>query len=248
MMRLVTPAAKTNGSSSARQPGQPQDGWRLSRAEVIAREIERQILDATFADGARLGTKSDLRRQFGVAVGTVNEAVRLLETRGLVAAKPGPGGGVFVTAPSSRVRLAHLVLGLREESHTAADCLTVRNALEEPVMLEAAPACTPEDIAELRAILAELAEVRHDPTAFLKANWALHRRIATVVPNAVLRVIYTTLLDTIESELTAVEPDEIFEPDENLQIHVDLVDALESGDRGQIHDTVARHSPLIRSL
>jgi DNA-binding FadR family transcriptional regulator len=244
----VTRAADTNGGGSPPTPRRPQGGWGLSRAEVIAREIEGQILEATLVDGARLGTKSDLRRQFGVAVGTVNEAVRLLETRGLVSAKPGPGGGVFVRAPSSRVRLNHLVLGLREESHTAADCLTVRNALEEPVMLEAAPACTAEDIADLRAILQELAQVADDPVAFLKVNWALHRRIAAIIPNAVLRAIYTTLLDTIEAELTAVEPDDIFEPHENLQIHVELVDALESGDRTRIHEAVERHVPLIRSL
>jgi DNA-binding FadR family transcriptional regulator len=225
-----------------------EEGWRLSRAEVIAREIEQRILDATFADGARLGTKSDLRRQYGVAVGTVNEAVRLLETRGLVSAKPGPGGGVFVKVPTSRVRLEHLVLGLREERHTATDCLTVRNALEELVFLEAAPACSTDDIRELRAIVDELAAKRQDPTGFLKANWALHRRVAEVVPNAVLRVIYTTLLDTIEGELENVETDEIFEADENVHVHAELVDALESQEPERIREAVRRHSPIIRSL
>jgi DNA-binding FadR family transcriptional regulator len=61
---------------------------RVSRAELVARELEREIVDDRQA-GERLGTKDDLRKRFGVAVATVNEAVRLLETRGLIEARPG---------------------------------------------------------------------------------------------------------------------------------------------------------------
>ncbi len=61
---------------------------RVSRAELVARELEREIVDDRQA-GERLGSKDDLRKRFGVAVATVNEAVRLLETRGLIEARPG---------------------------------------------------------------------------------------------------------------------------------------------------------------
>jgi DNA-binding FadR family transcriptional regulator len=62
---------------------------RLSRAEALAREVEEEISAGVVKTGDRLGTKDDLRRRFGVAVATVNEAVKLLETRGLVGARPG---------------------------------------------------------------------------------------------------------------------------------------------------------------
>ena len=77
---------------------------RVSRAELVARELEREIVDDRQA-GERLGTKDDLRKRFGVAVATVNEAVRLLETRGLIEAQPGPGGGVFVSGIVKRIGL-----------------------------------------------------------------------------------------------------------------------------------------------
>ena len=60
-------------------------GARVSRAALVARELEREIVDER-EPGERLGTKEELRKRFGVAVATVNEAIRLLETRGLVAA------------------------------------------------------------------------------------------------------------------------------------------------------------------
>ena len=71
---------------------------RVSRAEALAREIEEEVSAGVLNTGDRLGTKDDLRQRFNVAVATVNEAVRLLDNRGLVEARPGPGGGVFVTS------------------------------------------------------------------------------------------------------------------------------------------------------
>src|SRR4051794_41964096 len=76
---------------------------RVPRAEAVARDLEAQILGGGLAPGERLGTKEDLRRRFGVAVATVNEAVRLLEMRGLTEVRPGPGGGVFVATSGTRV-------------------------------------------------------------------------------------------------------------------------------------------------
>src|SRR5688572_18819015 len=94
---------------------------RISRAEELSRRLEEEI-----------------RNRFGYAVATVNEALRLLETRGLIEARPGPGGGMFVAAPSSRVRLNHLVLGFKVDDAPFEDCLEVRNALEPLVCREAA--------------------------------------------------------------------------------------------------------------
>src|SRR5215471_9606454 len=99
---------------------------RVSRAELVARELEREIVDER-EPGERLGTKDDLRRRFGVAVATVNEAVRLLEMRGLIEARPGPGGGVFVARPAARIAMSHIVLGFKTGSTSYEECLEVRD-------------------------------------------------------------------------------------------------------------------------
>src|SRR3954469_6790799 len=111
---------------------------RVPRAEAVARDLEAQILGGGPAPGERLGTKDDLRQRFGVAVATVNEAVRLLEMRGLIEARPGPGGGVFVATSSGRGALKR---NGRQATWGAArftDCLAVRNGIEDILCRDAA--------------------------------------------------------------------------------------------------------------
>src|ERR1019366_10124334 len=107
---------------------------RFSRAARLAEEFEARIRREERQPGERIATKHELRERFGVASATINEAVRLLETRGVIEARPGPGGGIFVarSAVRSAVRFAHVhtVLGFPSESTTYRDCLLVRDALE----------------------------------------------------------------------------------------------------------------------
>src|SRR6266508_6814315 len=125
------------------------DDSRVSRAEALARRLEARILDGGMRAGDRLGTKDELKERFGVAVATVNEAIRLLQARGLVQVRPGPRGGVFASEPSPFVRLGHQVLALKHESVRAADCLQVRDALDPAVVADAVRHCSAADAEQL---------------------------------------------------------------------------------------------------
>jgi len=222
------------------------DGLRITRAEALARQIERQIQTEALRDGTRLGTKGELKERFGVSVGTVNEAIRVLETRGVIASRPGPGGGLFVASPSPQVRLSHLILDFRDDVDTLADCLAVRNSLEPLIAEDARRFQTSGDIAALRAILLDMAAAGDDPRAFLHANWRLHRRMAEISPNAVLRSVYGTLMDYVESAVEQVTSDAVFRSSQNVRVHEALVDAIASGDRAKVARAVRRHEPATR--
>ena len=165
----------------------------------MARELEREIVDER-EPGERLGTKDDLRKRFRVAVATVNEAVRLLETRGMIEARPGPGGGVFVTQPAARVAFSHMVLGFKTGSTSYEECLEVRDALEPLIDSHAARYHRVSDIRELNRIVKGMEAAMDDPAAFFKCNWALHRRIAELCRNTPLRSMYLTLIDFLSEE------------------------------------------------
>jgi DNA-binding FadR family transcriptional regulator len=223
-------------SSGARPIESPR-----SRAEAVAGSLETAISTGAIKPGERLGTKDDLRRRYGVAVGTLNEAIRLLQIRGLVEARPGPGGGLFASAPSASARLSHVIHGSRVDGATAADSLVVRNALEPLVATEAALHAGPQDVADLRAIVERMAEALDDPRAYLRANWELHRRIAAISPNTVLASAYVTVLDFAEEQL---ELGEAMPSRHSLKVHQELVAAIAAGDPQRAVRVAKRHEPL----
>jgi DNA-binding FadR family transcriptional regulator len=218
---------------------------RISRAEGLARRVEEEIVHDKLNAGQRLGTKEDLRKRFGVAAATINEALRLLETRGMIEARPGPGGGVFVAAHSSRVRLNGVVLGFKVSDAPFSDALALRNALEPLVCTEAAKNCGPRDAKALRRLVARLQTMVDDPIGFLEVNWDLHRKLAEMGGNAPLEMLYLTLLDYVQEGIEDVAPQsEVFNGRENLEIHRELVEAIIAGEPKSLRRAVERHTPI----
>ena len=216
-------------------------GARVSRAELVARELEREIADER-EPGERLGTKEDLRKRFGVAVATVNEAVRLLEMRGMIVARPGPGGGVFVARPAARVAFSHLVLGFKSGSTTYEECLEVRDALEPLIDSHAARYHRVSDIRDMNRIVKGMEAVKDDPAAFFKCNWALHRCIAGLCRNSPLRSMYLALIDFLEYSIDQAEFAR-FDGEAMVAVHRNLVEAIDGGEGPELDAAIEAHAP-----
>jgi DNA-binding FadR family transcriptional regulator len=214
----------------------------VTRAEALARTLESEIVTASLPAGERLGTKDDLRQRFGVAVATINEAVRMMEMRGLVVARPGPGGGVFVTAASARANVSQLILGFNWGKATLADCLEVRNALEPLICRHAARDHRAPDIRALSKILDKMEASTDDPHKHFMVNWEFHRRLATVCKNAPLQSIYLIICDFLESGLGDLEYD-VIEP-ERVAAHRRLLAAIDVGEGAKLEAALREHAAL----
>lgn len=228
--------------------GQPLVESRVTRAEALARTLESEIVAAAFSPGERIGTKDDLRQRFGVAVATINEAVRLMEMRGLVVARPGPGGGLFVTDPATRAGVAQLILGPDWGKATLADCVEVRDALEPLICRHAAEHHSDADLRALGESLGRMQSSTADPRAYFEANWEFHRRLAAPCRNAPLRSVYLLMTDFLESGLGDYEFD-VIEP-HRVRVHEDLLAAITAGDLRALEQALAAHaaqSPLTES-
>jgi DNA-binding FadR family transcriptional regulator len=205
---------------------------RVSRAEAIARELEREIAGGTYVPGDRLGTKKDLRLRFGVAVASVNEAVRLLEIRGLITARPGPGGGVFVAAPSARSARSQLALGFDWGADSIQDAIEVLGALEPLVHRDAASRRTKADVTALTKLLRRMEASVEDREGYLALSMALRRRVAKITRNAPLHSLYLTVVDFLDASAAQLAAGE-FDADADLAAARALVAAVADGDAGR---------------
>lgn len=222
------------------------DALQLRRPHALAQAIEEDIAARHHAPGTRLGTKAELRERFGVASTTANEAIRVLENRGVVRSKPGPGGGVFVAERSQWLALSQLVLNFVHSASAVAEVLAVRDALETLIASEAAEHHRRGDLRELDALVDEMAGHAEDPSAYLRSNWAFHRRAARLCANAFARSLYEGLLDLAERDLANVTARGDFDGSANVAVHRELVEAIGSRDPERVAEAVRRHNAASR--
>lgn len=217
----------------------------MTRSEAVVKAIEEQIASNGLPPGERLGTKEELRSHYGVARATMNEAVRLLSSRGSVNVRPGSQGGIFVAERSATVRLGNKMLQLSRDAPSVADCLQVRNALEPEVIASAARHCTQADLRDLRALTARMSGAGLTPREYLDLNFRLHMRIAQIVPNVVLQDIYLGMVDFVRTRVQGVSERPDFDLSRGVHIHDELVEAMGSGDLGRTERAIQAHSGLV---
>jgi GntR family transcriptional repressor for pyruvate dehydrogenase complex len=236
------PQRPSPGQPPGSAVGLPGRGVR-TRAEQLAAALDARIRFEGLAAGDPVGTLESLRAESGFAYATVSEAVRLLRDRGVLEIRPGRGGGLFVADRGPVVRLRHTLLSVQEEPGTVADAIELRDHLELLIDVGAARHRTQRDVTDLRRLLRRM-YAAPDWDTFLRANWALHERIAAISPNAMARAVYTSTLGHLNAASSRLDDDAAaaaYRTDRH-QVHVDLVDAIADGDESAVRAVVARHN------
>lgn len=219
-----------------------------SRAQRAADEIRR--VARAGAPGDRLGTKQQVRERIGVAAGTMNEAVRLLEIEGWIELRRGPGGGIFVGSPAPVERLYLKIFALDDEGPSVAEAFEVRAQLDELIVQHAAIHATTAQVALLRQEVDQMQKAykTSDQTLYVQANWRLHEVLCSASPNELLQGIYRSLLSVMETHVgvasqrqaSEAEAQERFQ--DRIAVHARLVDAVASGEPAHALRVIREHN------
>jgi DNA-binding FadR family transcriptional regulator len=72
--------------------------WKPKTAETVARRVVQTIVSGGLTVGDKLPREAEMVEHYGVGRETLREALRLLETQGLITLRRGPGGGPVVAS------------------------------------------------------------------------------------------------------------------------------------------------------
>jgi len=163
--------------------------------ETVAAGIRRSIAKGELLIGDHLPTEEELTEYYGIARTTLREALRILESQGLIRIRRGRGGGATVSMPDLERLAEPLAVVLQLRQTTFGDLDEARSLIEPRLAAWLARKHTEEDLAALRAVvgMASTAADQNDRVAFGAAAALMHGTIIERAGNNTLSVISQVL-------------------------------------------------------
>ncbi len=142
---------KTGEDRTAENPKVPRLlSRRVKLVDEIIETLRQDIVTRRRSDGERLPTEKELSDRFGCGQSTIREAIRALETLGLVEVLHGNGS--FVRSQGDFALASALQTFLQLQSVSVMEALQIRQVLGRQSIAMAAINATDRDIAEIAAI------------------------------------------------------------------------------------------------
>ena len=224
---------------------------RRSVSEQVAEAIRGHMQRAGLRPGDRLGREEDLARQFGVSRPTLREALRLLSSSHLIRASKGPGGGIFVAATAEegigRSVSDSVASMLSAQSITMDELLETRMLFEVPLVGLAAQRASEEDVARLRAVLAEADERPDDSDVVASVDERLHRLLSEIAGNRLAAAFTAWVVEVLQPPLRELVAPAVVES-VLVEQHRDIVRAIERGDPAAAERAMREHLVYVRDL
>ncbi|MGO4689737.1 FadR/GntR family transcriptional regulator [Glaciibacter sp. 2TAF33] len=221
-------------------------------AETVATELRRRILRGDFPDGA-LPKQDQLREEYGISHPSLREALRILETEGLVVVRRGNVGGAMVQQPGE-ARFGY-TLGLAlQSSGTHVQELATAVATLEPVCARLCaenPKRSKDIVPRLRAILDTTRDEGEtsEGVPFTRSARSFHSAVVDLCGNEPTKMIVGGLVALWDAQEEAWAQHLTAEgqyPGHDRRVatidaHSQLLDLIEAGDGPGAEDFSRRH-------
>ena len=213
-------------------------------AEIV-RQIKALIAEGRLKSGDQLPPERDLAAQFKVSRTSVREALRTLESLGLIEIRPGEGTFVREVSVESLIEpLAHVILSQRE---AVGELFEARRLLEPALAGLAARRATQDDLQEMERILEEQAKEVAAGLTGLAQDAAFHASIAASVRNRAIMRIVNALMDL----LTQSREESLQTPGRPTRSHQDhrrVLAAIRSRDEDGARRAMLDHLNAVEAL
>lgn len=217
-------------------------------AEIVSSKLRSLIIREELTDGASLPSEAELINQFGVSRPTLREAIRILESEGLVTVMRGAKGGAIVHRPNLELVIRSLGLLLQFEGVSIGEIYRVHAFLEVPAARLVAELRNQDAISELRACLAEARNhVENDSlfgadTARFRNTLVKHSGITTLVK---LASVLNDILERSWSSVTVTAGSQVNNrraKQRGMKSIETLIALIEAGNGAEAEDHWRRHT------
>jgi GntR family transcriptional repressor for pyruvate dehydrogenase complex len=206
-------------------------------SEGIIAQIRDLITSGRLRPGDRLPAERDLAKILAVGRSTVREAIRALESLGVLESRAGEGTFLAAVPSIGRDRLsAHLL----EAWENQRKLFEVREVIEPDLAALAARRATEDQIQKMREALDEQERIIRSGDIGIKADNTFHYLLAEAAGNDVLFNIMESLMDLLREtrEASLQQGDR---PLQSLKQHRAILKAIQVRDATQAQRRMTEH-------
>lgn len=203
----------------------------------VVEQIQDAILSGKLEPGSKLPPERELKDMFNTSRGTLREALRVLEQKGLIEIKLGVAGGAIIKQMDAEPIMESLALLIRSGDISLDHLAEFRIKIEGSIMELASQRAKPEDIQKMEALYEEAESYfkKDDWENFLKTDEALHTFIGTMSGNPMFQFLQKSIHDNIHNYYDYYLPMNHERTKENLQDFKKIIAAVKIQD----HKTAA---------
>ena len=198
-----------------------------SRSTQVVEQLTDLILNGEWKPTELLPPERDLAAQFGVSRNVVREAIKILQSRGLITIRHGVG--TMVNGPSSEPLQHVFTRALHGQEDALLQLTEVRLLVEVEMASLAAQRATPENLQKIREVLAKMALSLDEPQRYVDLDKEFHSAVAEATQNSVFALVMeASAALTRQARVYALESGSSIH--KSLQIHRGIYEAIEARD------------------
>jgi GntR family transcriptional repressor for pyruvate dehydrogenase complex len=206
--------------------------------EEVVTQIHELIREGRLKAGDQLPSERELSETFKVSRTSVREALRALETKGLIVSRTGMGN--FVADLPVESLVAPLAKLLLEEKDALADIFEMRKLIEPHIAAMAAERATNNDIERMKRILEKQREAVNRGETGVAADAELHFAIGQATQNQALEKLVSGLMKVLSHS----REESLQTPDRrraSIESHRKILSAIEQHDQVKAQEAMLRH-------
>jgi len=175
---------------------------KIKSYQNVVDQIQSAICNGSLKDGDRLPSEMKLTKMFDTSRGTIREALRVLEQKGLISIKTGVKGGPIVKEANTRPMSESIALLIRHQKVSLHHLAQFRKIMEGHIAAQTALMAGKNEINQLKAILKEAKmHIKTKPSGweeFHKMDATFHMVLAKIAKNPLIEANLQSIHDNIQ--------------------------------------------------